>query len=223
MRRTTRFCFVLLLISMAAGVVAQEVTVKISFDSVFHGTGSSSGPKRLQLRGYDLPRVISKVFDVQKNQIRIDQALLGKTVSLTIETKNSIGQTDIRSSFTQAFKDQLGITIDKGSEKVPVQVAYITNDEAIDRNKCRADKGVSKSITEINGQWTGVCVTTQELIDKISEWFDKTIINETLSKSSYNLSVKRAAWTDLVNDLELNYGIVITEETRELEILTIHP
>ncbi len=63
----------------------------------------------------------------------------------------------------------------------------------------------------------------QELIDKISEWYDKTIINETLSKSSYNLSVTRTAWTDLINDLELNYGIVIPEETRALEILTIHP
>lgn len=223
MRKTTRFCFVLLLMSIAAGVFAQEVTVKISFDSTVHGTGSSSGPKRLQLRGYDLHRVISRVFDVQKNQIRIDQALLGKTVSLTIETKNSIGQTDLKPSFTQALKDQLGITIDKASEKVSVQVAYLTNEDAINTSKCRADKGVSKSISEVNGQWSGVCVTTQELIDKISEWFDKTIINETLSKSSYNLSVTRTAWTDLINDLELNYGIVITEETRALEILTIHP
>jgi hypothetical protein len=223
MRKTTRFCFVLLLISIAAGVFAQEVTVKISFDSAVHGTGSSSGPKRLQLRGYDLHRVISKVFDIQKNQIRIDQALLGKTVSLTIETKNSIGQTDIKPSFTRALKDQLGITIDKASEKVAVQVAYLTNEDAINTSKCRADKGVSKSITEINGQWSGVCVAMQELIDKISEWYDKTIINETLSKSSYNLSVTRTAWTDLINDLELNYGIVITEETRALEILTIHP
>jgi hypothetical protein len=213
----------LILISIATDVFAQDVTVRIAFDSAVHGTGSSSGPKRLQLRGYDLQRVISRVFEVQKNQIRIDQALLGKTVSLTIETKNTIGQTDLKPSFTQALKDQLGITIDKASEKVSVHVAYLTNEDAINTSKCRPDKGVSKSISEVNGQWSGVCVTTQELIDKISEWFDKTIINETLSKNSYNLSVKRTAWTDLINDLELNYGIVITEETRALEILTIHP
>jgi len=223
MKKILLFCLILLLINIATDVFAQDVTVQISFDLVSHGTGSSSGPKRLQLRGYDLHRVISRVFDVQKNQIRIDQALLRKTVSLTIETKNIIGQTDLKPSFTQALKDQLGITIDKASEKVAVHVAYLTNEDAINTSKCRADKGVSKSITEVNGQWTGVCVTTQELIDKISEWFDKTIINETLSKSSYNLSVKRTAWIDLVNDLELNYGIVITEETRTLEILTIHP
>lgn len=221
MKKILLFC--LIFISIATDAFAQDVTVRIAFDSAVHGTGSSSGPKRLQLRGYDLHRVISRVFDVQKNQIRIDQALLGKTVSLTIETKNSIGQTDIKPSFTRALKDQLGITIDKASEEVSVQVAYLTNEDAINTSKCRADKGVSKSISEVNGQWSGVCVTTQELIDKISEWFYKTIINETLSKSSYNLSVTRTAWTDLINDLELNYGIVITEETRALEILTIHP
>jgi hypothetical protein len=222
MKRILLFCLILLLISTTAGV-AQEVTVHISFDSVFHGSGSSSGPKRLQLRGYDLQRVISRVFEVQKNQIRIDQTLSGKTVSLTIETKNNIGQTDIKPSFTQALKDQLGITIDKASEKVSVQVAYLTNEDAINTNKCRADKGVSKSITEVNGQWTGVCVTTQELINKISEWFDKTIINEAISKSTYNLSIERKPWKDIVNGLEFNYGIVIAEETKALEIFTVHP
>ncbi len=123
MKKILLFCLTLLLINIATDVFAQDVTVRIAFDSAVHGTGSSSGPKRLQLRGYDLHRVISKVFDIQKNQIRIDQALLGKTVSLTIETKNSIGQTDIKPSFTRALKDQLGITIDKAPDKVAVQVA----------------------------------------------------------------------------------------------------
>lgn len=223
MTRILLFCLILLLIGSTAGVFAQEVTVKISFDSVVHGTGSSSGPKKLQLRGYDLQGVISRVFEVKKNQVRIDKGLLDKTISLTIETKNNIGQTDIKPAFTEALKDQLCIAIDKTSEKVLVGVAYLTNEEAIDKNKCLADRGVSKSITEINGQWTGVCVTTQDLIDKISEWFDKTITNETLSKSSYNLSIDRKAWKDIVTDLEFNYGIVIAEESRTLEIFSLHP
>lgn len=223
MIKAARFCFVLLLMCISASVYAQEVTVHIAFDSVFNGTGSSSGPKKLQLLGYDLQRVISRVFEVNKNQVRIDRVLLDKTISITIETKNNIGQTDIRPAFTEALKDQLGIGIDKTSEKVLVGVAYLINEEAIDKNKCLADRGVSKSITEINGQWTGVCVTTQELINKISEWFDKTIINETLSKSSYNLLIERKAWMDIVNDLEFNYGIVIAEESRVLEIFSLHP
>lgn len=216
-----RFCIAFFLISTSAPVLAQEVMVHISFDSTFTGVGSSSGPKKLQLGGYTLQSVVSRVFELHKNQVKIDKALLDKTVSLTIETKNNIEQTDIKPSFTQALKDQLGITIDKATEKMPVQVAYITNDEAMVKNKCRSDIGVFKSITEINGQWTGVCVTTQELINKISEWFDKTILNETISKSTYNLSVEHKPWIEIVNDLEFNYGIVITEETRTLEILSL--
>ena len=221
MIKTTRFCLILLFLIVSQLAFSQDVSVQLSFDTVYNGTGSFSGQKILRMRGYELQAVVAKVFGVQKNVVRIDEALLKKTFTLKIETKGDIWQTDLKPAFTKALKELSGASLEIKTEQKAVWVAYLPNNEAISKSNCLIREGVDRSVSETNGLWMGSCVTTQELTNKLAEWSDKIIINETLTNKTYDLTVRNKPWQDLVKDLDSDYGIVFTEEIRSVEMVYV--
>lgn len=223
MINATRFCFVLLFLTVSLWAFSQDVSVEISFDTVYNGTASFTGKKIMRMRGYGLQMMVAEVFGVQKNVVRIDAVYRKGTYSLKIETKGYISETDLKPAFINALKELTGASVEFKTEQAPVWVAYLPSYEAINKSKCVIKEGVARSVSETGDLWMASCVTTQELINKLAELSDKITLNETLTSKTFDFTIRKKAWPDLVYDLELNYGIVLTEETRSVEMITIHP
>lgn len=205
----------------ATGSSAQVVEMNVEYNSLYDTKSFGSGSHTVEYKGYSLKEVVSRILNVPEEFVLLDSALAEKRVSIYVRTKGSLRQTNLEPAFANALKRQLGLLLEKSRKEQIVNVAYLPTNDQINKNKCSADAGELKKIIEVNGTWTGYCVTIDELLNKVSEWTGKHIFNETFNKNACNLSVSRANWKQIVDNLEFNFGIVITEEKREVEFYKI--
>lgn len=222
MRMLTKIIFISTFIGLFTTVYGQEVKVEIYYDSILTPQTSSSGERMIEYKGYDLRQILSKALRIPIQYFVInDTTLLKRTVSLKVLTKQQISAVNLEGSLIKAFNDGLGVTITTPYREVLTNVAYITNDQNLKKHNCLTDNGETRRTMQINRTWKGYCVTIQELLDKISEWSGESIMNETNNKNKYNLEVNHSEWDSMVNDLEFNYGIVISRETRKTKIVYV--
>lgn len=213
-------CLLLLALSPCVSF-AQDVEINIEYNSLFDIKSFGSDSHTLEYKGYSLKVITSQILNVPEEFVLIDATLAEKRISIRIRTKALLSETNLEPAFTNALKSQLGLLLEKSSKEQIVNVAYLPTDNQINKNKCHSDAGEIKKVVEISGTWTGSCVTIEELLSKVSEWTGEHILNQTINRNSYNLSVSKGEWRQIVDKLDFSFGIVISEEKRTVEVFRI--
>lgn len=222
MKAVTFVYFILAFVGPASFLYGQDVKIDIYYDSVSTPQASSSGNKMVEYRGYNLQQVFAKVLHVPMQYVTLkDSTLFDRTVSVKIVTQRRISGVDLEDAFVKAVRVQLGLTVVVPEREVSTYVASIVSDRNLKNNRCLTDDGEMRRITQINRTWKGNCVAIEELLSKITEWSGESILNETLDKGKYNLEVNHSDLDAMIMDVEFNYGILISKETRKVKFIYV--
>ncbi|WP_196884977.1 hypothetical protein [Aureivirga sp. CE67] len=159
-----------------------------------------------------------KVFDFLKEYMKLEEKNIDarlKTISSTVDVKivslEQVNSDEILSKIQESIKNIFRINIKSITEEVVLCYAEKNTNENLEH--CIKKDG-EISLETLGGKyWKGKCVTMQDLIRQVEEWYAISIFSKIKDTTTYNFEMEYFDDFEVFcSELDKKYKIKITQE-----------
>ena len=198
---------------------SQNILVSLTELNESEIRSSSSGVNKLEYTGYSLKEILVELTDIPPTLINIKSDKLKNkayTLKITGDLTNYSDQV-ILSLFIE-LDNMYGLDSRLFKVLKPVKIVVI---DSADIDSCDPQGGVARYIKTYNRTWKANCVSLEDLIDKLHEWYGYYFLLSGNSDQLYNFELHHDEWDVMKKELNFYYGLAIENDTRELSTIII--
>lgn len=204
-KKITLFALFVSLFTMTA--FAQKANeARVSESSSGYSKGTSSGERLIEMNGYTLTEILKSIDPVVSFTITSDE-LSTRKIDFRYTGDLSVSQV-ILDEFNEALNKSLGVSVALVNEQVSVyRLSFFGKDG------CSANRATLQSESEVNGLWTGECVTLARVREKILNWGSDLLIEVSPEVRVPRVVLSKASLKELKTNLAI-YGVELNYDYR---------
>lgn len=173
---------------------------------------SSFGEKLIEYNGYRLFDVLSFITEKPKQYFVFEGEIDNPIVKFEAKSSDKILKNELIESLFDVLKNKLKISITFFEEMDSVKIIYSTDITNKKMFSC-PDDYYESSIKIINRTLKARCVTNEQFVQQISEWYGIDLINKLSSSGKYNFELHHSnSLEEFIMELNYFYSIDIKEE-----------
>jgi hypothetical protein len=197
------------------------ITLKVLNNNPNNTKSSSEGEKMLELNGYSLFEVISNVTDIPVEYFFLEGNSYNPIVNFRVISTVKLERKDMIIALNSKLKEELDISFSYAKVKRQVEVMFCLNKDKFLENKCPDSENTSTTRI-VNRTLKAKCITIDDLIERVHDWFNLKIVSDLDSISKYNFEVHHAnTFEEFKNELEFYYSLGFKTESRNVEGLSL--
>lgn len=212
------FVFIFLLSTFNAEQKAiQEPIIKME-RSIDPRKSTEIGDYKIDLRGFSVTELLVNLFEIHPSLVSSNFHDERK-FNLLIKSETKIDSEQIRDLILNQIEDFAEVRIEH--QNIERLLPVVKKTVQFSAPECQAEPGVESSVTIINRTWKGLCVGFDDLLAQLSIWTGSYFVNELNEDRKFNLVVNHSDWGTIINNLQNDYHVSISQELRTVEFVTV--
>jgi|GEM_PF-5077906 len=201
-----------------------EVTLDIIEENEEPDVSNAVGDFLFQYNNYKLHELISKVYNIPKEFIQFENIKTSPTVSFQIKSETVVLNEDIiRANLEKIVLEKLMIEISAIEKEMDLITMEIDNSNVLD--KCTPSdyaEGILEQKQMSNGTFNGTCISSNDLIEVIKNWYYIIVFNEVDPLIKFNISMQQVnSFKEFSDEMEVFNGIKFSPKAQRVKALIV--
>ena len=200
-----------------------EIKIKIEIldDKLVNSSSSARGDNMLEFNGYRLFNIISEITEIPIEYFYLEGNSMNPLIKFKATSKNKIDKEELIKELNHTLNNELNIAFSYVKSERIVKVIY-----SLDKNKLKkctnSESKKESSLMILNRTLKGKCISMNQLINQINDWYSIKIVNEFDKTIKYNFEIHHSnSFEELQNELKFYYSLDIKTEKRYVRALSI--
>ena len=184
------------------------------------GKGRSSGPKKIGFSNYNLEEIILELTDIPSSRVVIRNMQENPDLKLDFLYKGTDSK-NINYELLRILGEELNFMFFQDSIQKKVWTLYLGDSTLLKKKTHDPSDGILTSDKWHNKHWEGTSKSIGDLALTIEQKMNVLVDEEIYFDKKYDFILSFEGMDTLIEELENGYGILLKEETRNIEFLVI--